>query len=176
MAQLRLKRDEYNEALELFEIAQRAVPPYTSWYLEYTYYGLFCRQKLSGRLGAAERQQAHTAIEQGHFLSEHVPSNTDFTERYTGLLHFLCGEFTEAIPCLLTVQPQLSGIDRLAIDQALVFCFVETHQFGRAREVLTAGAATAGPYAEHYRTLLGQISALEKARAGETNSASRPPG
>jgi lysophospholipase L1-like esterase len=173
VAQLRLKQDEYKEALELYEIAQRAVPPYTSWYLEYTYYGLLCRQKLNGGLGAAERQQAHIAIEQGRFLSEHVPSNTDFTERYTGLLHLLCGEFTEAIPCLLAVQAQQTGIDRLAIDQALVVCFLQTRQFGKARELLTSGAAVAGEYAERYRALLGQLTALEKARTGQTHSTGR---
>ena len=166
VAQLRLKQDEYKDALELFEIAQRAVPQYTSWFLEYTYYGLLCRQKLSGRLGAAERQQARTAIEQGRFLSEHVTSNNDFTERFTGLLHLLCGEFAEAIPYLLAVQAQQRGIDRLAIDQALVVCFVQTRQFGRAREVLTPGAAIAGPYAQHYRALLEQLPALEKGPGG----------
>src|SRR5207249_1641705 len=113
-----MKQDEYKEALELYEVAQRAVPQYTSWYLEYTYYGLLCRQKLSGGLGAAERQQAQTAIDQGRFLSKYVTSNTDFTERFTGLLHLLCGEFTEAIPCLLAIQAQQTGIDRLAVDQA----------------------------------------------------------
>jgi hypothetical protein len=40
---------------------------------------------------------------------------------------------------------------------------------------LTSGVATAGVYAEHYQALLGQLAALEKARAGETNSTSRPP-
>jgi tetratricopeptide (TPR) repeat protein len=175
VAQLRLKQDGYKEALELFEIAQRAVPQYTSWYMEYTYYGLLCRQKLSGRLGAAERQQAKHAIEQGHFPMEHVTSHTDFTERFTGLLHLLCGEFTQAIPCLLAVQAQQTGIDRLAVDQALFVCYLQTRQFGRAREVLTSGAATAGQYAEHYQALLRQLPALEKARTGESKRTGRLP-
>lgn len=175
VAQLRLKQDNYREALELFETAQRAVPPYSSWYLEYTYYGLLCRQKLSGSLGAAERAQAHNATAQGHFLSTYVSSDTDFTLRFTGLLHLLCGEFSEAIPCLRAVQAQQTGIDRLAVDQALVVCYLQTRQFGQAREVLTSGAATGGVYAEQYRAMLGQLVALEKAGPGETNSPNRGP-
>ena len=146
------------------------------WYLEYTYYGLLCRQKLSGGLGAAERQQAETAIEQGHFLSEHVNSPTDLTMRYTGFLHFMCHEFTNAIPCFLAVQNQQTGIDRLAVDQALFACYLQTFDFDKAREVLTSGAAAGGIYAERYQALLSQLPALEKARMGATNSTGRPPG
>jgi lysophospholipase L1-like esterase len=175
VAQLRLKQDNYAEALKLFEIAQRAVPQYSSWYLEYTYYGLLCRQKLSGGLGAADREQAHAAIAQGHFLAAHVPSDTDFTQRFTGLLHLLCGEFGQAIPCLLAVQAQQTGIDRLAVDQALFVCYVQTRRFGDARELLTAGIPSAGGYAEQYRDWLRQLSALEKASTGGTNPAAKVP-
>jgi hypothetical protein len=136
--------------------------------MESTYYGLLCRQKLSGGLGTAARQQAKHAIEQGHFLMERVTSHTDFTERFTGLLHLLCGEFKEAIPCLLAVQAQQTGIDRLAVDQALFVSYRQTRQLGKAREVLTSGAATAGQSAEHYQALLRQLPALEKARTRET--------
>ena len=136
-------------------------------YLEYTYYGLLCRQKLRGHLDTAERRQAQSAIEQGHFLAEHVPSNTDFTLRFTGYLHLLCGEFVQAIPCLQLVRPQESGIDRLAVDQALFACYVQTRQFAKARELLTSGAATAGVYAHQYEVLLERLAALEKARPGE---------
>jgi lysophospholipase L1-like esterase len=175
VAQLRLKQDNYEEALNLFEIAQRAVPPYSSWYLEYTYYGLLCRKKLNGGLGAADQAQARAAIAQGHFLAAHTPLDTDFTQRFTGLLHLLCGEFAQAIPCLLAVQAQQTGIDRLAVDEALFVCYVQTRQFGEARALLTAGTPRAGVYAEQYRTLLGQLSALERARTGPANPASQVP-
>jgi tetratricopeptide (TPR) repeat protein len=175
VAQLLLKQDKYKEALDLYEIAQRAVPPYTSWYLEYTYYGLLCRQKLSGGLGVAERQQAQTAIEQGHFLLEHGASHNDFTLHYTGLLHYLCREFTNAIPCFQAVQAQETGIDRLAVDQALFVCYLQTFQFDKAREVLTSGAAAGGEFAERYQALLRQLPALEKVRMGATNSTGRLP-
>jgi lysophospholipase L1-like esterase len=169
VAQLVLKEDHYKEAHELFEIAQRAVPQYSSWYLEYVYYGLLCQQKLTG-LGTAEKEKAHRAIEQGHFLSEHVTSDTDFTQRYTGLLHFLCGEFTQAIPCLLSVQAQQTGIDRLALDQALAVCYLETHEPSKARDVLVAGAAKSAAYAEQYQSMLAQLSKLEKSQTGATNA------
>jgi len=148
-----------------------ATPQYSSWYLEYVYYGLLCRQKIGGGLGTAEKQLAHNAIEQGHFLAEHMPSDTDFTQRYTGFLHFLCGEFAQAIPCLLAVQPQQTGIDRLALDQALVVCYLETQQAAKAHEVLTSGAEAAGAYAEQYKAMLAQLSKLQKIRKDETNSA-----
>jgi lysophospholipase L1-like esterase len=170
VAQLLLKQDRYREALNLFEIAQRAVPQFSSWYLEYVYYGLLCSQKLSGRLGAAETQLAHKAIEQGHFLSKYMTSDTDFTQRYTGLLHFLCGEFKEAIPCLLAVQPRQTGIDRLALDQALVVCYLQTQQSAKAHEVLASGVEAAGAYAEQYKAMLAQLSQLEKRSTGATNA------
>jgi lysophospholipase L1-like esterase len=171
VAQLLLKEDHYKEAGDLFEIAQHAVPQFSSWYLEYVYYDLVCRQKISGGLGAAEKQLAHDAIEQGHFLAEHVPSDTDFTQRYTGFLHFLCGEFAQAIPCLLAVQPRQTGIDRLALDQALVVCYLETQQPAKAHDVLTSGVNAAGAYAEHYKAMLAQLSQLQRKGTEATNSA-----
>ncbi len=175
VAQLLLKQDQYKEALSLFEIAQRAVPPYSSWYLEYTYYGLLCRQKLQGRLSAADRLEAHAAIEQGHFLAEHMRSSTDFTERFTGFLHFLCGEFKEAVPFFEHIEPQQTGVDRLAIDQALVLCYLQTAQPAKARELLTASAQNAGEYAPQYQAMLEQLDRLEHGQTGVTNSPAHVP-
>jgi lysophospholipase L1-like esterase len=171
VAQLLLKEDHYKEAADLFEIAQRAVPQYSSWYLEYVYYDLVCRQKINGGLGTADKQLAHYAIEQGHFLAEHMPSDTDFTQRYTGFLHFLCGEFAQAIPYLLAVQPRQTGIDRLALDQALVVCYLETQQPAKAHDILTSGVNAAGDYAEQYKAMLAQLSELQRKRTEATNSA-----
>ena len=134
------------------------------------YFGLLCRQKIGGGLGTADKQLAHKAIEQGHFLSQHVTSDTDFTQRYTGLLHFLCGEFPEAIPCLLAVQSRQTGIDRLALDQALVVCYLQTHQLAKAHDLLAGGVEAAGVYAEQYKAMLAQVSELQKTSAAATNS------
>src|SRR5262249_22577886 len=98
-----------------------------------------------------------------------LPSDTDFTQRYTGFLHFLCGEFAQAIPYLLAVQSQQTGIDRLALDQILVVCFLETQQPAKAHEVLTSGAA-AGAYAEQYKAMLAQLSELQKRKLDTTNA------
>jgi lysophospholipase L1-like esterase len=173
VAQLLLKEDHYKEAGDLFEIAQRAVPQYSSWYLEYVYYDLVCRQKINGGLGTADKQLAHHAIEQGHFLAEHMASDTDFTQRYTGFLHFLCGEFAQAIPCLLAVQAQQTGIDRLALDQALVVSYLETQQPAKARDILASGVNAAGAFAEQYKAMLAQLSELQRKRMEATNAASR---
>lgn len=174
VAQLELKQDSYQSALDHYEIALQAVPQYTSWSLEYSYYVLFCRQKLHGSLGPADRKLAQTAIQQGHFLSRHVTSGTGFIERYTGLLHLLCGEFAEAIPYLVASRGRQTGFDRVVVDQTLVLCYVQTRQFDKARELLTAGVAGAGEYAERYQALLRQLPAFEKALTEKTNSAGRP--
>jgi tetratricopeptide (TPR) repeat protein len=173
VAQLLLKQDNYQEALGLYQIAQRAVPQYSSWYLEYTYYALLCRQKLNGQLGMLDKEQARAAIAQGDFLIQHIRSGTDFTPRYTGFLHLLCGEHAEAIPCFVAIQPQQTGVDRLAIDEALFVCYVQTRQFGKAREVLTSGAAGAETYAKYYRARLEQLAAFERSQAGQTNDSVR---
>jgi len=170
VAQLLLKEDHYAEALQLFAIAERDVPRYSSWYLEYVYYDLLCRQKLDGKLDEPARKLAHTATQQGHFLAQHLPSDTDFTLRYTGLLHFLCGEFTEAIPCLMAVHAQQTGIDRLALDQALVVCYLETQEPTKAQEVLATGAAAASEFAPQYRAMLAQLTELQKNAAPRTNA------
>jgi tetratricopeptide (TPR) repeat protein len=174
VAQLELKQDAYQSALDHYEIARRAVPQYTSWYLEYTYYVLYCQQKLRGVLAAPEKNLAQAAIQQGHFLSPHVVSDTGFIERYTGLLHLLCGEFSEAIPYLAASRGRQTGFDRVVVDQTLMVCYLQTRQFGKAREVLTAGLASAGEHAERYRALLQQLPALEKALMEQTNSTGRP--
>jgi len=174
VAQLELKRDEYQSALGHYEIALRAVPQYTSWSLEYTYYVLFCRQKLHGVLDPEDRKLARTAIQQGDFLWRHVKSDTGFIERYTGLLHLLSGEYAEAIPYLAASRGKQTGFDRLVVDQTLVLCYLQTRQLEKARELLNAGVAGAGEYAERYQTLLKQLPAFEKALTGKTNSTTVP--
>src|SRR5262249_36761306 len=91
-----MREKRFDEALKLFEIAQTSVPEYTSWHMEYVYFALACREKLAGKLSEAERKQALSEIEQGKFLLSHGFSQTGFTERYTGRLHQLRGEYREA--------------------------------------------------------------------------------
>ena len=124
-----MRQKKYAEALALFVIAQKAVPEYTSWHLEYVYFALACQEKLNGRLSDAERQQALVEIEQGQFLLRRGFSDTGLTERYVGRLHQLRGEFAEAIPYLLASRKKLGGFDLVAADQALVVSYMQTKQF-----------------------------------------------
>ena len=170
VAQLELKQDAYQVALDHYEIARHAVPPYTSWHLEYTYYVLYCRQKLHGPLSDSDRNQAQSAIRQGHFLSQNTFSSNGFIERYTGLLHLLCGEYAQAIPCLAASRKKQTGFDRLVVDQTLALCLLQTRQFDKARELLTDGVRDAGEFGERYQDLLQQLPALEKSLVIQTNS------
>lgn len=170
VAQLRVKQGAYGEALELFRIALRAVPEYTSWHLEYTYYSLFCTQKLQGSLSEDDWKRAHEAIRQGHFLCERVRSSNEFSERYTGFLHLLCREFAEAIPYLRRCQGKVSGLDRLAVDQALILCYLQTGGFEEALTVAREGAARPGERAAHYQALLDSLPAMIEAARGAQQS------
>jgi hypothetical protein len=69
-----MRHSDYQEAFQLYTIAQRSVQQYTSWFLEYTYYRTLCQQKLNERLLATERQQVQEAIKQGRLLSQHRTS------------------------------------------------------------------------------------------------------
>lgn len=175
VAQLELREDDYQSALALYEIARRAVPEYTSWHLEYTYYVLYCRQKLQGALSASDKSAAQIAISQGRFLAQHGAANNGFAERYTGLLHVLCGEFAEAIPFLVSSRSRQSGFDRFVVDQTLALCYLRTLQFGKARSLLNAGLAGAGEYAGQYQALLQQLPELENALTVGTNAPAIPP-
>ena len=68
VARVLLREKKPAEAEPLFCIAQRQVPDYTSWYLEYVYFALACRARTQGSLSEAGREQAAAAIAQGRFL------------------------------------------------------------------------------------------------------------
>jgi tetratricopeptide (TPR) repeat protein len=169
VAQLKLKRNEYREALDLFTIAQQGVPEYTSWYLEYTYYTLLCKQKLKQPFTPADNQQAQSAIEQGRFLFARDSSGNDFTARYTGLLCLLQNQFAEAIPFLEAARPKLDGFDLAATDQALIVCYLQTRQFEQAEAIARNGVANGGEFADRYRALLDSLPALESSLNAGTN-------
>lgn len=174
VAQLELKQDSYQTALDLYDIARRAVPQYTSWHLEYTYYVLYCKQKLHGGLDTADRHLAEAAIRQGRFLVRYQANATGFIERYTGLLHLLRGEFAEAIPFLAASRQKQTGFDRMVVDQTLVLCLVQTRQLDQARALLTAAVAAGGEFATNYRELLEKVSALEQSLEPATNTLVAP--
>lgn len=172
VAQLLMKQDNYEEALELFQIAIRGVPQYTSWHLEYVYYALLCKQKLNGGLSEEDGRQAQAAIAQGHFLLQHSHAENGFTARYTGLLHLLRREYAEAVPLLLTSRQKLTGFDRLVVDQTLILSLLKTSQYERARALAAEGVANGGELAARYQALLEQLPAL-KAAADATSTTNR---
>lgn len=163
VARVLMRQKNYTEALALFEIAQRSVPDYTSWHMEYVYFALACKEKLNGVLSDADRALALEEIRHGEFLLRRGFSETGFTERHLGRLHQLRGEFAEAIPFLVISRKKLSGLDLVAADEALVLSYLKTRQFNKARDLASYGAAHAGSYAAKYQEILSQLPALEKA-------------
>jgi tetratricopeptide (TPR) repeat protein len=153
-----MRQKRYEEALQLYQIAQRSVPEYTSWHMEYVYFTLACREKIAGQLSEAERQLAQAEIEQGKFLLRQGFSQTGLTERYTGRLHQLRGEFAEAIPFLNASRQKLGGFDLVAADQALFVSLVKTGQEQEARKLAENGVAKSGQYAGLYQQLLDMLN------------------
>jgi len=134
------------------------VPQYTSWYLEYVYFALACREMLAGALSDEEHATAARAIEQGRFLLAHGYADTGFTQRYLGRLHQLRGEWAEAIPFLTAARAQLRAEDLVACDQALVLSYRKTRQYDAARALVEQGLRAGGPYAQVYEKLRAEIA------------------
>ena len=159
-----MREKRYEEALKYYQIAQKSVPEYTSWHMEFVYFTLACREKLAGKLSEEERKLAFSEIEQGKFLLQRGFSQTGFTERYTGRLHQLRGEFAEAIPFLNASREKLTGFELVAADQALFTSFVETGRQADARTLAENGVAKSGQYAGYYKQML---EILDQKKAGK---------
>jgi tetratricopeptide (TPR) repeat protein len=163
VARALLRERQYKEALELLEIAQRAVPDYTSWHMEYVYFALVCKEKINGSLSDADKAQALEEIEQGRFLLQHGYSEYGLAERYLGRLHQLRGEFEEAIPFLLASRKKLTGTDLVAADQALVVSYLKTGRPADARQIVDNGIAHSGQFARFYIKMREELTTMEQA-------------
>jgi len=168
VARVFLRQGKLEEAEKYYAIARLAVPEFTSWHMEYTYFLLVTREKLHGQLAAADLRMAAAELDQGKFLLRRGSSETGFTERYMGRLHQLRGEFAEAIPYLLASREKLAGFDLVAADQALVVSYLRLQQFGRARLVAANGAKNSGEYSGLYQKMLEEIPAFEQAAGTNT--------
>lgn len=157
VARVLMRQRKFAEALELYEIAARAVPEYTSWHMEYVYFALAAREKVNGQLTEADRERARREIEQGRVLLSRGFSETGFAERYLGRLHQLRGEFAEAIPYLNASRQKLGGMDLVAADQALIVSFLRTGRTNDAIRLAEHGAANAGQFAPLYRQMLNEL-------------------
>ena len=156
-ARVLLRENKPAEALPLYEIAATQVPDFTSWYLEYVYFALACRERVQGRLTEADLARASDAIMQGRFLLEHGFSESGLTERYVGRLHQLRSEWNEAIPLLLSARPKMSAEDLVATDQALILSYLKTGQTAAALALADDGIANSGRFSNLYRQLRADI-------------------
>ena len=159
VARILLREGRTGEALELYEIAARQVPDYTSWHLEYVYFTLACRERLNGRLSETDRAEGLRAIGQGKFLLAHGFSGSGLAERYTGRLHQLRGEWEESIPFLLAARSRVGAEDLVACDQALVLSYVKTNRKPEALALAQEGIKKSGRFSQTYRDLRARIEA-----------------
>lgn len=157
VARVMLREQRPQDAEPLYRIAQRQVPQYTSWWLEYVYFTLACQERRQGSLDDAGRQAAAEAMAQGRFLLAHGNSESGLTERYLGRLHQLRGEWAEAIPPLLSARPRMNAEDLVACDQALFMSYVRTGDRAAAVALCDEGVRNAGRFAPMYRQMRAQL-------------------
>jgi tetratricopeptide (TPR) repeat protein len=157
VARILLREEKTEEALALYEIAAQQVPDYTSWYLEYVYFTLACRQKIDGTLDAEDLALAADAIAQGRFLLANGYSESGLTERYVGRLCQLRGEWAEAIPLLLAARPKMTAGDLVATDQALILSYLQTGQKQAALALVEEGIKNSGEFRPVYQRLRADV-------------------
>jgi tetratricopeptide (TPR) repeat protein len=153
IARVMMRENKVSDAERLYAIAQKQVPDYTSWYLEYVYSTLACREKLSGELSEDDLALTDKALEQGRFLLKRGYSQTGLTERYCGRLHQLRGEWAEAIPYLMAARQRLTAEDLVACDQALVLSYAKTGDRRAAEALIAEGMLKGGRFAPAYERM-----------------------
>ncbi len=149
-----LKNRNFEEANRLMDVASRSVPRYSSLNVEYVYFMLAARQRLKTQLDEADRAIALAAIERGLALARFAPLADVQLHRWIGRLYQLRDEQAKAIPHLVAAMPALGGTDLLALDQALVFAYLQTGQAQKASELVKQRVAAGGPFVEAYRQML----------------------
>jgi tetratricopeptide (TPR) repeat protein len=154
IARVLLRQNRAVDALPLYDTAAKQVPDYTSWYIEYVYFSLACRERLDG-LREEDHTTARHALVQGRFLLAKGDSQTGLTERYLGRIHQLLGEWEQAIPLLLAARPKLSNEDLVACDQALVASYIKTGKKNEAQALVDDGIKNSGKFSSIY-TAMGQ--------------------
>ncbi len=159
VARVKMRQNDFQSARNLYRIAQKAVPDYTSWHMEYVYFALACEEKLHGSLSADQKAEAAEEITHGKVLLSRGFSESGLAERYLGRLHQLRGEFSEAIPFLRASRGRLTGSDLVAADEALVVSYLKTGQVETARKLAQDGFERSGIYASYYAKMLSVIPA-----------------
>jgi tetratricopeptide (TPR) repeat protein len=156
-----IREQKFDDARELFLAAQRNVPEYSSWHMEYVYFGLVCSEHLrtTGTLDDQGIAVARDELRRGEILLSHGASVSGMAERHMGRIHQLLGEFMEAIPYLQTARGRLGGMDLVATDQALILSYVKTGQMAEARRLARDGVEHSGEFRAHYEKMLSAIPA-----------------
>jgi tetratricopeptide (TPR) repeat protein len=158
VARALLREGKVSDALPLFSVARAQVPDYTSWYLDYVYFTLACREKVSGQLTDTDRTEALAAIRQGQFLVTHGDAETGLTQRHMGRLHQIRGEWAEAIPLLQAARPRMNAEDLVICDQALVQSYLRTGRQAEALALVDDGIRNSGRFSGIYRQLRSEIT------------------
>lgn len=143
----------YEEADRLFDVARRAVAPYESWELQYTYSMLLARQNHAGSLTERDLDIAREAVAHGAFLCSLGTTASGGAERYTGELLQMCGDDAGSIVYLGKARLRLPAPDRVLADTSLVNAYLRTGQPDRAAAVVREGLQEGGPFVENYRRL-----------------------
>jgi tetratricopeptide (TPR) repeat protein len=161
VARVLMRERKFDEAGELFRAAQRSVPEYSSWHMEYVYFRLICSDQLreTGGLAPDGETIAREELHRGQVLLAHGVSSSGMAERHMGRIHQLLGEFAEAIPYLQAARGRLGGLELVATDQALILSYIKTGQLDQARRLARKGSEHSGQYREHYEKMLKAIPA-----------------
>jgi tetratricopeptide (TPR) repeat protein len=161
VARVLMREQKYSEAEELFRAAQRSVPEYSSWHMEYVYFALVSSRQLreSGSLAPEDERIAREELRRGNVLLAHGASASGMAERHMGRIHQVLGEFAEAIPYLQAARKRLGGLELVATDQALILSYIKTGQLERARQLVREGSEHSGQYRDHYQKMLKAIPA-----------------
>ena len=153
VARALLRERKVQQAYDLYQVAQRCVPEYSSWHMEYVYFALACRQQLNGSLSAEETTLAAEELRRGRLLLSAEKSKSGMAERYMGRLHQLRGEFAEAIPYLKAARSRMSGMDLVATDQALVMSYLQTGRRDSALSLVDEGIRLRSEYKRYYEAM-----------------------
>jgi hypothetical protein len=161
VARVLMREQKFSEAAELFRSAQISVPAYSSWHMEYVYFGLVCSEELreKGSLDAEGEAIAREELRRGQVLLTHGESLSGMAERHMGRIHQLLGEFAEAIPFLQAARGRMVGSELVATDQALILSYIKTGQLEPARRIAREGSQHSGQFREHYQKMLKAIPA-----------------
>ena len=149
-----LLEQDIPQARNLYRVARRHVPPYSSWKVEFSFYEILCAYHFEGSLSESERDLAETLIAQATLLEHQGHTSPGVMARYIGPTLNLLHRHAEAIPWLLTARDHLEGRERFTVDHALVKAYQETDQSDLALAIIQEGIRREDPWSGSYWQLL----------------------